>query len=161
MSGPYSPGRRAALSLALLAILGVNSLVAETSANTGAAANAGTTANADALAVPEGIKHENPLFRFEIVSLGSYPLSLFYIGFIYDIKRYYDNGKDSAYAPWPFRGSSSVSLTNAERMDRLEAALFLSLSVGAVDALIHAIKVKKAQRLREAQMWAAAGGEGP
>jgi hypothetical protein len=117
--------------------------------------------NADALAVPEEAKSENPLLRLEIVSLGSYPITLFYVGFIYDIKRYYDNGRDSAYAPWPFRGSNAVPLDNSERMTRLGAALGISLSVGIIDAVIHASKVKKAKRLREAKIWAKPEEEGP
>jgi len=126
------------------------------------ALGAQTTPNADALALPEEEpKAENPLLRLEIVSLGSYPISLFYIGFVYDIKRYYENNRDSAYLPWPFNATSSVSLDNSERVARLEAALCLSLSVGVIDALIHASKVKKAKRLREAQKWATAPEAGP
>jgi hypothetical protein len=119
------------------------------------------TANAGALEVSDEIKKENPLLRLEIVTLGSYPLALFYVGFIYDIQRYYENDRDSAYAPWPFRGSNSVALDNSERMARLEAALALSLTVGVIDGIIHASKVKKAKRLREARLEAAAEGALP
>jgi hypothetical protein len=121
-------------------------------------AGAQATVDPDVLAVPDEIKNENPIRRLEIVSLGSYPIALFYVGFMYDIKRYYENGRDSAYAPWPFRGSNAVSLDNSERMARLEAALALSLTVGVIDGIIHASKVKKAKRLREARLWAAAEG---
>jgi len=109
----------------------------------------------------DGTKDENPLLRFEIVSLGSYPFSLLYVGFAADLARYYGNGRDPAYAPWPFNSSSSVSLDNAERMQRLEAALCVSFAVGLVDAFIHAQKVKKAKRLRAALLDAAAAESAP
>jgi hypothetical protein len=146
-------GRRRAATLALLLFLGVSALAAEE----------GTPIpTADFKAAPEKAKAENPLLRFEIVTLGSYPISMFYIGIVYDVMRYYDNDRDPAYAPWPFNnGSSSVALDNSERVERLKAALYLSLSVGVIDVLIHATKVQKAKRLREAMMSAAPENAGP
>jgi hypothetical protein len=140
-------GRRAAAALALLLALGIASSAAEE----------GTPIpTAGFKAAPDEAKAEHPLLRFEIVTLGSYPISMFYVGFAYDIMRYYDNGRDPAYAPWPFNsGSSSVALDNSERVERLKAALYFSISVGLIDAVIHASKVKKAKRLREAMMMAA------
>lgn len=126
-----------------------------------AQAAASAPANADALPVSDEIKKENPFLRFEIVSLGSYPISLFYVGFVSDIVRYYSHGQDSAYAPWPFSSSSAATLDNSERVARLEIALGVSLTVGLVDGLIHAAKVRKAQRLREARIWAASPEGGP
>jgi hypothetical protein len=143
-----SPGFRRirvlAFAISLLFGVGLSALYAE------------AAPTADLLTLPDEEKPENPLLRLEIVSLGSYPITLFYVGFIYDIKRYYENGKDAAYAPWPFRGTNAVALDNSERMARLEAALCLSFAVGIVDAAIHASKVKKAKRLREARTWASA-----
>jgi hypothetical protein len=141
---------RRAVAVAFFCLFGLSALGAQ------------TTPNADVLTFPEEEeKAENPFLRLEIVSLGSYPISLFYIGFIYDIKRYYENNQDSAYLPWPFNATSSVSLDNSERVARLEAALCLSLSVGVIDAIIHASKVKKEKRLREAQKWATSPDEQP
>jgi hypothetical protein len=147
---PRSRRRAVVFAFACFCLFGLSTLGAQ------------TTPNADALALPEEEpKAENPFRRLEIVSLGSYPISLFYIGFIYDIKRYYENNRESAYLPWPFNATSSVSLDNAERVSRLEAALCLSFTVGVIDAIIHASKVKKAKRLREAQKWATSPEEGP
>jgi hypothetical protein len=92
-------------------------------------------------------KPENPFYRFEIVSLGSYPITLFYMGLAFDFKRYYDNGFNSAYAPL----ISDDSLTDSDRWVRLGAALCVSCVVGAIDAIIHDSKVKAAKRLRAAE----------
>jgi hypothetical protein len=107
--------------------------------------------NADALPRLDQEKSENPFLRFEIVSLGSYPITLFYTGFAFDLQRYLANGRDSAYAPWPFKGTYSASLSTSERLTRLGVALGVSFAVGAVDAIIHASKVKAAKRLHEAR----------
>jgi hypothetical protein len=101
--------------------------------------------------VNEG-KPENPFYRFEIVSLGSYPITLFYVGLAFDFKRYSDNGFDSAYVPL----FSDDSLTDSDRWVRLGAALCVSCVVGAIDAIIHDSKVKAAKRLRAAEADAAA-----
>ena len=95
-------------------------------------------------------KPENPWSRFEIVSLGSFPIMLFYTGFVFDLGRFVVNGFNAAYAPWPFQGTSSAALTTSDRLTRIGAALGSSLVVGAVDAYLHATKLKKAARLREA-----------
>jgi hypothetical protein len=99
--------------------------------------------------VPAG--PENPFRRFEIVSLGAFPIMLFYSGFCFDLERYIANGYNSQYAPWPFQNQYSAPLTDADRYTRIGAALGACVVVGAIDAYIHAMKVKKARRLREAQ----------
>jgi hypothetical protein len=131
--------RRAATLVILCALGGLSSLGAQ------------TTPNPDALPTQDEIKNENPLMRFEIVTLGSYPISLFYIGFVDGIVGYYSHGQDSSYLPWNL---SSSSLSNDERVAILEQAFCLSLSIGLIDAFIHANKVKKEKRLREARIWA-------
>jgi hypothetical protein len=93
---------------------------------------------------------ENPYRRFEIVSLGSFPIMLFYSGFSFDLGRYFANDFNPLYAPWPFQNQYSAPLTDADRYARIGAALGACVVVGAIDAYIHAMKVKKARRLREA-----------
>jgi hypothetical protein len=121
-------------------------------ADTAKAADASKAA-ASALPTDEDVVKppENPLLRFEIVSLGSFPITVFYTDFLFDLALYFSNGFDSNYAPWPFNGSSSSSLTDNESLVRLGAALGLSLTVGAVDWLIHSSKLKAQKRLREAR----------
>jgi len=92
-------------------------------------------------------KPEDPFYRFEIVSLGSYPITLFYAGLVLDFERYYENGFNSAYIPL----ASDDSLTDNDRWVRLGAALCVSCVVGAIDAIIHYSKVKAAERLQAAE----------
>jgi hypothetical protein len=144
-SSPYV--RRLAVAVLCL-LLGMTALAAQAAP---AVPAPGSPAE-DALPKLEQEKAENPISRFEIVSLGSYPITLFYVGFAFDLQRWFANGRDANYAPWPFNGGSSVALTDSQRLTRLGAALGVSFAVGAVDAIIHAGKVKAAERLREARL---------
>jgi hypothetical protein len=114
-------------------------------------ASAPPAAQEDALPLAVSAKPENPYSRFEIVSLGSFPFMLFYTGFVFDLGRYAANSFDSSYAPWPFQGAYSVALSDSDRLTRIGAALGASMVVGAIDAYLHAAKLKKAKRLREAR----------
>jgi hypothetical protein len=135
------PRRRAITIVALLSLLAVLHLGAQ------------TVPSSDALPqLDQEKKAENPFLRFEIVSLGSYPFTLFYTDFGFDLQRWFANGYDSAYAPWPFKGTYSAPLDDSQRLTRLGVALGVSFVVGAVDAIIHASKVKAAKRLREARL---------
>jgi hypothetical protein len=133
------PNRPLAVA-ALLMLLGVASLGAQ------------AASNADALPRLDQEKPENTFLRFEIVSLGSYPITLFYTDFAFDLQRFFANGRDPAYAPWPFKGTFSASLDDSQRLTRLGVALGVSFAVGTIDAIIHASKVKAANRLREARL---------
>jgi hypothetical protein len=152
--------RRAALLLFLLlcaACLGAQAAPAPAAlAPAAQAAPAG-----DALPKLEQAKAENPVSRFEIVSLGSYPITLFYVDFAFDFQSWLAHGRDANYAPWPVKGVFSTSLTDSQRLTRLGAALGLSFAVGAVDAIIHAKKVKAAERLREARLSMDPSGAAP
>jgi hypothetical protein len=142
MSMGPSPLRRSAAAALLFLLFRLATLGAE------------TAPNADALPKLDQGKAENPLSRFEIVSLGSYPITLFYVDFAFDFQRFIANGRDPAYAPWPFKGTFSTSLSDSERLTRLGVALGVSFAVGALDAMIHASKIRAAERLREAGMQA-------
>jgi hypothetical protein len=135
------------LLIALLSLAASLSCVAPAVAESGASSSA----------LPElpelnVAKPENPFYRFEIVSLGSYPITLFYVGFAFDLERYYANDFSSSYIPLV----SSSSLTDSDRWARLGAALGVSFLVGAIDAIIHDSKVKAAKRLHAASLEASA-----
>ncbi len=104
----------------------------------------------DILSVAAPAKPENPFSRFEIVSLGSFPIMLFYTGFTFDLGRYVANGFSASYAPWPFQNEYSAALTDSDRLTRIGAAFGASMIVGAIDAYLHAEKLKKARRLHAA-----------
>jgi hypothetical protein len=113
-----------------------------------AGSQSGPQGDSTAMQAPE--KEENLLSRLEIVSLGSFPIMLFYTGFVFDIGRLVANNFDSQYAPWPFQSAYSAPLTDSERLTRLGAALGASLVVGGIDLYLHTAKLKKARRLHEA-----------
>lgn len=73
------------------------------------------------------------LRRFEIVSLGAFPILLFYSRIALDTGRYVDNGFDSRYAPWPFRNEYSYKPDSTEQWLAVKVALGLSLGVGVLD----------------------------
>ncbi len=91
---------------------------------------------------PSQAAPENPWRRFEIVSLGSFPIMLFYTQFGADFGLYASHGFNQAYAPWPFKTVSSYSPGTSEQVARLGAAFVLSLVIGGIDAVIHAAKTR-------------------
>ncbi len=74
--------------------------------------------------------------RFEIVSLGAFPILLFYASFAGDAARYVRNGFDSTYAPWPFKNEQSYEPTDEEHWESVLTAAGLSVAFAALDALI-------------------------
>jgi hypothetical protein len=119
------------------------------SGSTAATPSSSSSPSADSLLAGSAIP-ENPFRRFEIVSLGAFPIMLFYSGFFFDLQRYFANDFNSLYAPWPFQSSTSAPLTDADRYTRIGAALGACAVVGLIDAYLHHLKVAKAERLREA-----------
>ena len=83
--------------------------------------------------------------RFEIVSLGSFPIMIFYTGFVFDLALYIPNGYDSYYMPWPLAStySYSANLPETDREKRILVALGGCAVVGIIDAVIHAEKIKR------------------
>lgn len=73
------------------------------------------------------------LRRFEIVSLGAFPIMLFYSRIALDLGRFAGNGFDSSYAPWPFRNEYSYKPDANEQWLAVKVALGLSLGVGVLD----------------------------
>ncbi len=147
------PAPRLCVASAILALAAAAPLGLGAQAQVVDPAQASTTAAgaAQAAALPSlPAPPENPYSRFEIVSLGSFPIMLFYADFAFDLQRYVSNGFASTYAPWPFKTEFSATLTDSQRLTRLGTALGASFVVGAIDAYLHFVKLKKAQRLREA-----------
>lgn len=101
-----------------------------------------SSATASVSAVPEPYtKDEFPswavgLRRYEIVSLGAFPLLLFYTRFGFDLKRFIDSGFSAEYAPWPFKNENSYEATDDEQLTSVLTAAGLSLAFGAADALM-------------------------
>lgn len=78
----------------------------------------------------------NGFRRFEIVSLGSFPLMLFYTRQVYDMYRYIDNGFDRSYTPWPFKPANAASLSSSEQWTNILIAGGLAVVIATIDAII-------------------------
>jgi len=75
------------------------------------------------------------LRRFEIISLGAFPILLFYTRFGFDLKRYVENGFSAEYAPWPLKTETSYAMTDEEQILSVATAAGLSLAFAALDAI--------------------------
>ena len=89
------------------------------------------------------------LRRFEIVSLGAFPILLFYSRIALDASRYIGNGFDAAYAPWPFRNEYSYQPDGDEQWLAAKMALGLSLVVGVVDYFLLSRRMARQQPTSE------------
>ncbi|HWR10512.1 MAG TPA: hypothetical protein VN445_01700 [Rectinemataceae bacterium] len=76
------------------------------------------------------------LRRIAIISVGSFPIALFYTNFVFDIARFAGNGFDVQYAPWPFKNQYSAEVSSGETFLRLGVSLGVSTVIGVLDALI-------------------------
>jgi len=110
------------------------SVLAAVSAETGSTAQTGAKVG-QGTAKAEGATGR-VFGRIGIIAAGSFPLSLLYTNFGFDIWKYAATGWDSRYAPWPFTNQYSVEPATAERTLRLGVAVGVSLLVGIADALL-------------------------
>lgn len=74
--------------------------------------------------------------RAFILSIGVFPFSYFYTGFVFDVVRFVSNNFDFAYAPWPFKTQNSVALTNSEMWLKLGISAGISVSFGILSAIL-------------------------
>jgi hypothetical protein len=87
--------------------------------------------------------------RFDIIAFGSFPFSMFFVNFFYDLYTWNKvNGMDfsaagRAYAPWPFKSAGAVEKTTYEFRNTIIMTACLSLVFAAVDLFIHKNKQKK------------------
>jgi len=71
------------------------------------------------------------LRRGEIVAFGSFPFAYFFATFGFDTYRFFNNGFDTRYAPWPFTSSAAIEQTQNEK--------FLTLGIAAGGAIVIAL----------------------
>jgi hypothetical protein len=153
-AAPRGAAARLALAV-LLALAAAGGALAQDAAQ--AAAQGGAAPSSQALpqasqtlepAAPND--GENPWARLGIVTIGSFPIMLFYTDFSFDLGAFALHGFDSIYAPWPFKSEYSVTLTQAEKGARIGVAIGASIAVGLIDLFIRSSKAKKARLQREA-----------
>ena len=112
-------------------------------------------------ALPSGFSAPQEGFfrRFEIIALGSLPITLLYTNVGFQLYHFIDNDLDMSWAPWPFEGENTDSITDSERFTRIGIAAGAAVAVAGVDALIRYLQARKAERLAAARS-AFLAGEG-
>ena len=91
---------------------------------------------------------ETPIGRFETIAVGSFPITLFYVGFGFDLAAYAQNGFDSAYAPWPFKSANAPAPSPTNLEMRLGTAVALSLSIAVLDQILKPLAEARAASAR-------------
>jgi hypothetical protein len=80
------------------------------------------------------------LRRGEIVAFGSFPFTMFLSTLTMDSFRYFNNGKNPAYLPWPLKGPGAVEMSREEKERTLLFAAAASVTIALVDFTIVAVK---------------------
>ena len=81
--------------------------------------------------------------RFDIIAFGTFPFSMFFVNFFYDLYRWNNaNGMDFSaqgrlYAPWPFRSAGGIDKTSVEFRNTIIIAASLSITLAIVDLIIY------------------------
>ena len=84
--------------------------------------------------------------RFDIITFGIFPFSMFFVTTVTDIIRWNDaNGLDFSeegrrYAPWPLKSAGAVEMTNDEFTRTLYLAAGVSVGLALIDLAIVNIK---------------------
>jgi len=92
------------------------------------------------------------LRRWDIVAFGTFPFSVFFVSFFYDMYRWNNaNGMDFSeagrrYAPWPFKSAGAVELTSSEFGRTMILAAGLSAVFAFTDLFIVKMKQRKASK---------------
>lgn len=76
------------------------------------------------------------LRRWEIISIGVFPIALFYTRFAIDTSRFVQNGFQARFAPWPFKNEYSYAPSADEQRVAVAVAAGLALSVGILDMIL-------------------------
>jgi len=92
------------------------------------------------------------LRRFDVITFGAFPFSMFFVTFVTDMFRWKDaNNFDFSeegrqYAPWPLKSAGAVEMTNEEYTRTILLAVGVSAAIALVDLLI--VNVKRAKERR-------------
>lgn len=76
------------------------------------------------------------LRRWEIISIGVFPIALFYTRFAMDTSRFVRNGFQARFAPWPFKNEYSYAPSVDEQRAAVAVAAGLALGVGILDLIL-------------------------
>ncbi len=145
--------RRCLLCLVLLGLpLGLSALWAadsdtsdaskDTSSSTSTSTSAVKTQSAND-AVPYGADEfpswARDLRRGEIVAFGALPFTVFFSKFVVDSIRFAEY-RDFSYAPWPFNTTSSVELSEDQKIQVFVSGAVVAVAVALVDWVVVRVK---------------------
>ena len=80
------------------------------------------------------------LRRWDIITFGVFPFSLFVVTFVTDTIRWIDSDADARYAPWPFKPANAVQMSSTEFGRSIIIAAGLSVIIGIIDYIIVVVK---------------------
>jgi len=107
------------------------------------------TTEAKPLELPQWVKDFR---RFDIITFGSFPFSIFFVTTVTDLIRW---GKDSnfsfseegrRYAPWPLKSAGAVEMTSEDYARTILIAVGVSVTIALIDLII--VKAKRAKERR-------------
>jgi hypothetical protein len=84
--------------------------------------------------------------RFDIITFGIFPFSMFFVTTVNDILRWKDannfdfTDEGRRYAPWPLKSAGAVEMTNDEFVQTIYIAAGVSLGLALIDLAIVNIK---------------------
>jgi hypothetical protein len=86
------------------------------------------------------------LWRAEVITVGSFPFTLFFTLEIYDTWRYANNGFNPNYAPWPIGSGAGTTYSPQETAWLAVSAVSVSVLIAGLDYLIGRINESSAHR---------------
>ncbi|MCL2196643.1 MAG: hypothetical protein FWB77_03405 [Treponema sp.] len=93
--------------------------------------------------------------RFDIISFGMFPFSLFFVTFITDMVRWGEANNfdmnDLRYAPWPLKSAGAVEMTTEEYNRTILISAGVSVGIALIDLAIVLIKRSSERRRTESQ----------
>jgi hypothetical protein len=113
-----------------------------------------TETNFSSSELPQWVKDVR---RFDIITFGIFPFSMFFVTFATDMIRWNNaNGFDISeqgrqYAPWPAKSAGAVEMSNDEYSRTILLAAGVSVAVAIVDLLIVTAKRKNERRRVESR----------
>jgi hypothetical protein len=81
-------------------------------------------------------------WRSSAILVGSFPFTLFATLEIYDAVRYFSNGLNPGYAPWPLGSGAAVSYSGQETLWLALSAVSLSMVIAGLDFFLGRINDK-------------------
>jgi len=107
--------------------------------------------------IPEGAPQwVRDLRRWNIVTFGSFPFTMFSTTFGMDMYRWHSaNGMDFSdegrrFAPWPLKSAGAVAMERREHEMTIAIAAGLSVAIGIADLIIVQVRRRRALRRAEA-----------